>query len=388
MTSRILAPSLGIIVGTSLATTLAVVTVLKLLPDSRRPRTIPSPRETQVPYISREEQEALPYPPDVLPGARDVTSPYGTMRVYEWGPEAGRKVVLAHGISTPCIALSNVAHALAEKGCRVLLFDLFGRGYSDSPELPHDSRLYATQILLAITSSPLAWTPAGFSLVGYSLGGGIAADFAASFPDLVKSIVLLAPSGLIKPHHFGWQSRFMYSGFLPASLLEWIVKGRLGGRPADRPVTKMGSEDDPSTGDELKGNRDPRFESTVLMRSRPGYTVADVVSWQIQHHAGFVRSFVSSMMFSAIESPRPLWGKLGQRHEKILILAGEEDPVILAAELREDAEDAIGSDKVDFRIVQGGGHEFPMNMPDATVREVIQFWDLLMRIHGVCYRMH
>ncbi len=47
----------------------------------------------------------LPYPPDVLPGARDVDSPYGTMRVYEWGPEDGRKVLLVHGISTPSIAL-------------------------------------------------------------------------------------------------------------------------------------------------------------------------------------------------------------------------------------------------------------------------------------------
>lgn len=70
-----------------------------------------------------------------------------------------------------------------------MLFDLWGRGYSDSVDLPHDSRLYSTEILLALTSSPLAWTPGGFSLIGYSLGGGIAADFAASSPELVKSLV-------------------------------------------------------------------------------------------------------------------------------------------------------------------------------------------------------
>lgn len=296
--------------------------------------------------------------------------------MYEWGPQTGRKVVLIHGISTPCIALSNIAHGLVEKGCRVLLFDLFGRGYSDSVDLPHDSRLYATQILLAITSSPLAWTPGGFSLIGYSLGGGIAADFAALFPDMVKGIVLLAPAGLIRPHYFGWQSRFMYSGFLPDSLLEWIVKGRLGGRPAERPVTKMGTDESPSTGDELKGNRDPKFESAVLMKSRPGHTIADVVQWQLESHRGFVRSFVGSMMFSTIQKPQPLWRKLRERKDQVLILAGEEDPVILAGELKEDAEEAIGSDRVDFRIVVGGGHEFPMTMPDAAVREVSEFWGL------------
>jgi hypothetical protein len=70
-----------------------------------------------------------------------------------------------------------------------MLFDLWGRGYSDSSDLPHDSRLYGTGILLAITSSPLPWTPGGFSLIGYSLGGGIAADFASSFPNIVRSLV-------------------------------------------------------------------------------------------------------------------------------------------------------------------------------------------------------
>lgn len=111
------------------------------------------------------------------------------MRVYEWGPEDGRKVLFVHGISTPCLALGGLANALVEKGCRVMLFDLWGRGYSDSSDLPHDSRLYSTAILLAITSSPLPWTPGGFSLIGYSLGGGIAADFASSFPTIVKSLV-------------------------------------------------------------------------------------------------------------------------------------------------------------------------------------------------------
>jgi len=70
-----------------------------------------------------------------------------------------------------------------------MLFDLWGRGYSDSVDLPHDSRLYTTEILLAITSSPIAWTPEGFSLIGYSLGGGICADFTAAFPEMVKSLV-------------------------------------------------------------------------------------------------------------------------------------------------------------------------------------------------------
>lgn len=73
-------------------------------PDSK---IICSPRKTLLPQLSEQEAADLPYPPDVLPGARDVDSPYGSLRVYEWGPEDGRKVLMVHGISTPCISLGN-----------------------------------------------------------------------------------------------------------------------------------------------------------------------------------------------------------------------------------------------------------------------------------------
>ena len=83
---------------------------------------IPSPCTTQLPHLTEAEANALPYPPNLLPGARDVETPYGTMRVYEWGPTAGRKVVLIHGDSTPSPILGSIAHELVARGCRVLLF--------------------------------------------------------------------------------------------------------------------------------------------------------------------------------------------------------------------------------------------------------------------------
>lgn len=49
-------------------------------------------------------------------------SKYGNIHVYEFGPEDGRKVLLLHGISTSCMTLAAIAHDLAAKGCRVMLF--------------------------------------------------------------------------------------------------------------------------------------------------------------------------------------------------------------------------------------------------------------------------
>ncbi|KAK0118911.1 hypothetical protein ONS96_011988 [Cadophora gregata f. sp. sojae] len=364
----------GIVFACSLATTLALYSILRV--RSPRKKIIKSPRQWQMRSLSKEERDELPYPPDVLPGGRDVTSPYGTTRVYAWGPEDGRKVLFVHGISTPCIALSNIAHSLVAKGCRVLLFDLFGRGYSDSVDLPHDTRLYSTQILLAVTSSPIPWMPGGFSVIGYSLGGGIAAEFAVAFPEMVKGVVLLAPGGLFRSEHFGWQTRLMYSGFLPDRFVEWIVRGRLGGRPAERPVMKIGSEEEPSLGDEAKGNRDPNFDNAVVMESRPNVTVADVVSWQLEEHTGFVKSFVSSMMWGPIEGPRPWWRVLGEKDEKLLAIAGERDAIVLVEELRIDIEIAVGVGRVDYRVLEGQGHEFPIAASEKVVKEVAEFWGI------------
>lgn len=92
--------------------------------DVHKPTILVSPRRAGLSTLSEEENRKLPVPDDVLPGARDVASPYGSVRVYEWGREDGPKVLLVHGITTPCIALGGVAHALVDRGCRVMLFDL------------------------------------------------------------------------------------------------------------------------------------------------------------------------------------------------------------------------------------------------------------------------
>ena len=217
-----------------------------------------------------------------------------------------------------------------------MLLDLWGRGYSDSMDLPHDSRLYTTEILLAITSSPLAWTPEGFSLIGYSLGGGIAADFASSFPSLVKSLVLLAPAGMIRSYHFGWQARLMYKLSLPAGFVEWIVRRRLKAGPVHPGAHKSTSKTaEAAVNEEIRGARNQDFEAAPLSKTRPEVTVASAVQWQLEYHEGFARSFVSSIKHSSVErTPATLasWAKLGLRKDNVIIMAGKTDPLIIPSE--------------------------------------------------------
>jgi hypothetical protein len=63
-----------------------------------------------------------PYLTDAFPGGRQFKTVYGTIQVFEWGPEEGEKVLMIHGLSTPCIALGDMAKEFVNKGYRVMVF--------------------------------------------------------------------------------------------------------------------------------------------------------------------------------------------------------------------------------------------------------------------------
>ena len=84
---------------------------------------------------------------------------------------------------------------LTSTGHRVLLYDLYGRGYSDAPQVKYDATLYVTQ--LALILQHVGWTKA--HIVGLSMGGGIAAHFTRMFPQLVeKRVTLIASAGVMQ----------------------------------------------------------------------------------------------------------------------------------------------------------------------------------------------
>ncbi|KAK7755283.1 hypothetical protein SLS62_002788 [Diatrype stigma] len=393
-------------------TVLATITLLAFtrhaLWPSSKPAVIPGPLTTYIPGLSRAEREKVAYTPDYYPGARDVATPYGNIHVYEFGPEDGRKVLFIHGISTTCMTMQEIARPLAEKGCRVMLFDLFGRGYSDAPgDLEYDTRLYVTQILLVLASSRLCWTGAdGFHLVGYSLGGGIAANFAAAFPHMVATLVLLAPAGVIRPENFGRASRLVFTtGLVPERLLARLTKWRLR-RPIDRAVSKRrmsvsspssaaaaavgGGESvfdaaaqetaDPHEEEETKGGAttttgnpqsQPQPQPTPFERK-----VESVVHWTLDHHAGFVPAFMSTIRSAPMMGQHAYWRQLGagRRPGTTAVLLGRHDQLVQRDDYAEDALPLLGgSDNVFWRVVPGA-HNFPFTNAPEALECLYEFW--------------
>ncbi|PSN70188.1 alpha/beta-hydrolase [Corynespora cassiicola Philippines] len=350
--------------------------------SAKEPQTIPSPRDAVLQLLERDQHARLPYPPDALPGARDVSSPYGSIRVYEWGPESGEKVLLIHGISTPSIALASLARKLVAKGCRVMLFDLFSRGYSSGPS-PHthryDSALYTSQILLCLSSSPLHWSQ--FTLIGYSLGGAIAADFTSYMPHLIANLVLVAPGGLIRTSHITWKSRMLYStsGIVPEGLVERLVAQRLWSGPE----TARSIEPEPDVqaeAGEKGGLRTAAVYASstfTLLPEHPQCTASNVVDWQILHHKGFVPAFISSIRYAPVHDQHHRWRALGENVamqrgplKKVHLVLGETDPIIVVDEVIEDAQAALGQDNAVFHVIKGAGHNVAFENAEDIARIV------------------
>src|SRR5690606_38930948 len=87
---------------------------------------------------------------------------------------------------------------------------------------------YTTQILLALSSSPLPWLGTNtLHLIGYSFGGCLAVPFTRYFPHLVKSLTLIASGGLIRETHTNWTHKVLYSDLLPEWLLMYLIRRRL-----------------------------------------------------------------------------------------------------------------------------------------------------------------
>lgn len=75
------APDTSMLVITTAVTTASLYTIVNRIVYPRRPAVLQSPLETtHISRLSPEEKSQLLYPPDYFPGARDVPTPYGSIR--------------------------------------------------------------------------------------------------------------------------------------------------------------------------------------------------------------------------------------------------------------------------------------------------------------------
>ena len=62
------------------------------------------------------------------------------------GPPGGPLAICVHGLSTPSFVFEALAAFLIGRGYRVLIYDHYGRGYSDRPKGHQDARFFASHL--------------------------------------------------------------------------------------------------------------------------------------------------------------------------------------------------------------------------------------------------
>ncbi|MFD3811482.1 alpha/beta fold hydrolase [Rhodococcus sp. NPDC058639] len=109
---------------------------------------------------------------------------------------SGPALLLIHGIGDNSSTWTDVIPHLAEK-YTVIAPDLLGHGRSDKPRADYSVAAYANGMrdLLSVLGIDKV------TVVGHSLGGGVAMQFAYQFPGRVERLVLVSSGGVTKDVH-------------------------------------------------------------------------------------------------------------------------------------------------------------------------------------------
>ena len=123
------------------------------------------------------------------------------------GPKDAPVLLLLHGFGSSLQTWDVWAHTLESK-FRVIRLDLPGFGLTGpSPDQKY-ADLDDVQAIARFVDH-LGLTE--LSLLGHSMGGKIAWNFAAAYPERVKRLVLMAPDGYSNPEEFGFKPYAMPS---------------------------------------------------------------------------------------------------------------------------------------------------------------------------------
>jgi pimeloyl-ACP methyl ester carboxylesterase len=255
-------------------------------------------------------------------------------------------LLLVHGIAGNARQWDGVIARLAGTA-RVVAPDLLGHGQSAKPRGDYSLGAYAVGLrdLLLGLELPRA------TVVGHSLGGGVAMQFAYAYPELTERLVLMSSGGLGKEVH-GLLKAVTWPG------AEWVlplltdrrVQG-LGAR-VGRGVTRVGSRWDLQPGPDV-AEMLRSFGSLSDPRARRAFvhTIRAVIDAGGQRVSARDRLYLAELIPSLV-----VWG----RRDPIIPVAHGEHAVSVMPGAR-------------LEILDGVGHFPQLERPDAVADVLADF---------------
>jgi pimeloyl-ACP methyl ester carboxylesterase len=239
----------------------------------------------------------------------------------------GPAIVFVHGITGSSEQWAPVMEPMAER-FTVVAPDLLGHGESAKPRGDYSLGAYASGIrdLLVGLEIPAA------TIVGHSLGGGIAMQFAYQYPERCERLVLVSSGGLGSEVH-----PLLRAASLPGSelVLPLLTAARLldGGAAVGRAFGRLGLQFGPDLAELARGYAslsDPEARAAFI------HTLRAVIDPWGQRVSATDRLYLAAAMPS-------------------LIVWGERDPII-PVEHGRAAHDAMPGSRLE--VFDGTGH-FP-----------------------------
>jgi pimeloyl-ACP methyl ester carboxylesterase len=251
---------------------------------------------------------------------------------------SGALLVLLHGIAGTSATWDGLIPRLSGR-FRVLAPDLLGHGESAKPEGDYSLGAYANVLrdLLVVLGHGRA------TLVGHSLGGGIALQFAYQFPERCERLVLVSSGGLGREVH-----PLLRAAALPGAevVLPWLSMAAR--QSVGRVVHALGS-----LGLRASADLEESWRSFVSLEERNArraflHTVRGIIDFHGQRVSAHDRLYLAAGL-------------------PTLILWGEKDRLIPVRHGREAHERIPGSR---LEIFSGAGH-FPWRDEPRRFAEVL-----------------
>ena len=215
------------------------------------------------------------------------------------------------------------------------------------------------------------------------MGGALAVSFAAYFPNLISSLVLLAPGGLKDGLTSEYRTLPLRCPKLfPRRYVRKVVRALLNG------PTKRFREG------QYTENLDNKMNTTgwsAEIQNQNRLNVSGITDWAIDYHRGFIHSITSALKHAPILKQYDMWRRLAYHitgpkelqnmadvqnklhGQKVLLLLGRLDPLLPIEELRHKATTLLQPSNLEIMEIDGG-HAFPITQSELVATRICRFW--------------